>query len=110
MILHLWVPKYHCQRCDRYCCRTFAGLRLRYRSSDTYQMEVYEAHVTQFKLPRTHQISGATVERWYRDHLSIKRSEMDRRRCPRVLGIDEYFFTRRSGSPTLRSAPPNGCQ
>ena len=65
--------------------RPFAGLRPRYRSSDTYQMEVYEAHdggVTQRKLSRTHQISGATVERWYRSHLSIKRSEMDRRRCP----------------------------
>jgi transposase len=66
-------------------------------------MEVYEAHdggVTQRKLSRTHQISGATVERWYRAHLSIKRSEMDRRRCPRVLGIDEHFFTRKKGFAT----------
>jgi transposase len=92
MILHLKVPKYHCQSCGRY-----------FRSSDTYQMEVYEAHdggVTQRKLSRTHQISGATVERWYRAHLGIKRSEMDRRRCPRVLGIDEHFFTRRKGFAT----------
>ena len=105
MILHLKVPKYHCQSCGRYFRHPFAGLRPRYRSSDTYQMEVYEAHdggVTQRKLSRTHQISGATVERWYRSHLSIKRSEMDRRRCPRVLGIDEHFFTRRKGyAPTF---------
>jgi transposase len=103
MILHLKVPKYHCQSCGRYFRHAFAGLRPRYRSSDTYQMEVYEAHdggVTQRKLSRTHQISGATVERWYRSHLSIKRSEMDRRRCPRVLGIDEHFFTRRKGYAT----------
>jgi len=66
-------------------------------------MEVYEAHdggVTQRKLSRTHQISGATVERWYRDHLGIKHAEMDRRRCPRVLGIDEHFFTRKKGYAT----------
>jgi hypothetical protein len=65
------------------------GLRPLYRSSDTYQMEVYEAHdggLRARKLSRTHMISGATVERWYRDHLGIGRSEMDRRLCPRVLG------------------------
>ena len=103
MILHLKVPKYHCQRCGRYFRHVFAGLKPRYRSSDTYQLEVYEAHdggVTQRKLSRTHQISGATVERWYRNHLGIKRSEMDRRRCPRVLGIDEHFFTRKKGYAT----------
>ena len=103
MILHLRVPKYHCQGCGRYFRHTFPGLRPRYRSSDTYRMEVYEAHdggVTQSKLSRTHLISGATVERWYRDHLGIKRSEMDRRLCPRVLGIDEHFFTRKKGFAT----------
>ena len=103
MILHLKVPKYHCRGCGRYFRHTFLGLRPRYRSSDTFQMEVYEAHdggVTQRKLSRTHQISGATVERWYRDHLGIKRSEMDQRRCPRVLGIDEHFFTRKKGFAT----------
>ena len=103
MILHLKVPKYHCQDCGRYFRHVFAGLRPRYRSSDTYQMEVYEAHdggVTQRKLSRTHQVSSATVERWYRDHLGIKHSEMDRWRCPRVLGIDEHFFTRKKGFAT----------
>ena len=103
MILHLKVPKYHCQSCGRYFRHTFAGLRPRYHSSDTYQMEVYEAHhggVTQRKLSQTHMISGATVERWYRDHLGIKHSEMDRRLCPRVLGIDEHFFTRKKGFAT----------
>lgn len=103
MILHLKVPKYHCQSCSRYFRHAFAGLRPRYRSSDTYRMEVYEAHdggVTQRKLSRTHRISSATVERWYRDHLGIKHAEMDRRRCPRVLGIDEHFFTRKKGYAT----------
>jgi transposase len=103
MILHLKVPKYHCQSCGRYFRHVFAGLRPRYRSSDTYQMEVYEAHdggVTQRRLSRTHQVSSATVERWYRSHLGIKLSEMDRRRCPRVLGIDEHFFTRKKGFAT----------
>ncbi|RMD65681.1 ISL3 family transposase [Candidatus Parcubacteria bacterium] len=103
IILHLKVPKYHCKGCGRYFRHVFAGLRPRYRASDTYQMEVYEAHdggVTQRKLSLTHQISSATVERWYRAHLGIKRSEMDRWRCPRILGIDEHFFTRKKGFAT----------
>lgn len=103
MILHLKVPKYHCQHCGRYFRHTFIGLKPRYRSTENFRMEVFEAHhggVTQRKLSRTHQISHATVERWYRDYLQIKHKEQDRQRCPRVLGIDEHFFTRKKGYAT----------
>jgi len=103
MTLHLRVPKYHCRACRRYFRHAFTGIRPRYRSSEAYQLEVYEAHdggVTQRKLSRTHQISAATVERWYQQHLGLKRSEMSNRPCPRVLGIDEHFFTRRKGYAT----------
>jgi transposase len=88
MTLHLRVPKYHCQACRRYFRHTFVGIRPRYRASEAYRLEVYEAHdggVTLRKLSRTHQISAATVERWYQHHLVIKRSEMANRACPRVL-------------------------
>lgn len=103
MTLHLRVPKYHCQRCRRYFRHPFAGIRPRYRASEAYRLEVYEAHdggVTLRKLSRTHQISAATVERWYQHHLGRKRSEMSNRTCPRVLGIDEHFFTRKKGYAT----------
>jgi transposase len=97
------VPKYHCQGCRRYFRHAFTGIRPRYRASEAYRLEVYEAHdggVTLRKLSRTHLVSAATVERWYQHHLGIKRSEMDRRLCPRVLGIDEHFFTRKKGFAT----------
>ncbi len=103
MTLHLRVPKYHCRRCQRYFRHSFEGIRPRYRASEAYRLEVYEAHdggVTQRKLSRTHQISAATVERWYQHHLGARRSEMASRPCPRVLGIDEHFFTRRKGYAT----------
>jgi transposase len=103
MTLHLQVPKYHCQACRRYFRHPFTGIRPRYRASEAYRLEVYEAHdggVTLRKLSRTHLVSAATVERWYQHHLGIKRSEMDRRLCPRVLGIDEHFFTRKKGYAT----------
>lgn len=103
MILHLRVPKYHCQGCRRYFRHSFVGIQPRYRASDAYRLEVYEAHdggVTLRKLSLTHQVSAATVERWYHYHLDRKRSEMSNRSCPRVLGIDEHFFTRRKGYAT----------
>ena len=103
MTLHLWVPKYHCLDCRRYFRHPFTGIRPRYRASESYRLEVYEAHdggVTLRKLARTHQISAATVERWYQHHLGRKRSEMVNRTCPRVLGIDEHFFTRKKGYAT----------
>jgi transposase len=103
MTLHLRVPKYHCQNCKRYFRHPFTGIRPRYRASEAFRLEVYEAHdggVTLRKLSRTHQISAATVERWYQHHLGRKRSEMINQPCPRVLGIDEHFFTRKKGYAT----------
>lgn len=103
MILHLRVPKYHCRCCGRYFRHGFTGIRPRYRASEAYRLEVFEAHhggVTQRKLSRTHQLSPATVERWFQQQLDLKRSELDRRYCPRVLGIDEHFFTRKRGYAT----------
>lgn len=103
MTLHLRVPKYYCPQCQRYCRHRFTGIRPRYRASESYRLEVFEAHdggVTQRKLSRTHQISPSTVERWYRHHIALRRSEMSNRPCPQVLGIDEHFFTRRKGYAT----------
>lgn len=103
LTLHLRVPKYHCQACRRYFRHSFAGIRPRYRASEAYRLEVFEAHdggVTQRKLSLTHRISPATVERWYQHHIGQKRSEMASRPCPRVLGIDEHFFTRKKGYAT----------
>jgi hypothetical protein len=87
----------HCHACRRYFRHSFTGIR-RYRASEAYRLEVFEAHdggVTQRKLSRTHAISAATVERCYQYHIWQKRSEGDRRFCPGVLGIDEHFFTRK---------------
>lgn len=103
LTLHLRVPKYHCQVCRRYFRHSFTGIRPRYRASEAYRLEVFEAHdggVTQRKLSLTHRISPATVERWYQHYIGQKRSEGDRRFCPRVLGIDEHFFTRKKGYAT----------
>lgn len=103
MTLHLQVPKYHCHQCGHYFRHPFTGIRPRFRSSEAYRLEVFEAHdggVTQRKLSQTHQISPATVERWYQHAVAQRKSELSNRPCPRVLGIDEHFFTRKKGYAT----------
>lgn len=103
LTLHLRVPKYHCRACNRYFRHPFVGIRPRYRASECYRLEVFEAHhggVTQRKISRTHRISSATVERWYQAHISQKYKEIVSRPCPEMLGIDEHFFTRRKGYAT----------
>ncbi|MEM1402944.1 MAG: ISL3 family transposase [Pseudomonadota bacterium] len=101
--LFLRTPKYHCPNCGRYFRHRFKGVRPRYRASEAFRHEVFETHdggVTQAKLTRTHGISAATTERWYHGHCQQRLSEMSNRPCPKVLGIDEHFFTRKRGFAT----------
>jgi len=83
MVLHLRVPKYHCKRCHRYFRHQFAGIRPRYRASESYRLQVYEAHeggVSQKRLTQTHRIGSATVERWYQSYIRRRVSELSA--CP----------------------------
>jgi transposase len=45
-------------------------------------------------------IGSATVERWFEDFLKRAEAERSGADCPRILGIDEHFFTRRHGYAT----------
>ena len=42
----------------------------------------------------------ATVERWFQDYLQQEWSERRGAACPRMLGIDEHFFSRKDGYAT----------
>jgi len=103
LTLFLKAPKYYCPDCHKYFLHRFQGVRPRFRSTEAFRLEVFEAHmggVSQSKLSQTHNLSPATVERWYQGFLKQKRAEMSNRPCPRVLGIDEHFFTRKRGYAT----------
>ena len=103
MTMYLRVPKYHCRQCGRYFRYRFSGILPRYRASEAFKLEVFEAHdggVTQRKLARSHGIGTATIERWYQRQISLRYSEIRTRNCPLVLGIDEHFFSRKAGFAT----------
>lgn len=99
MTLRLRMPKYYCPHCQRIAVTVsrvnlpvikplkrivWRRLKLIIAASLSVHYPVY-------------QISPATVERWYHHHITLKRSEMSNSPYPRVLGIDEHFFTRKKG-------------
>ncbi len=101
--LHLDATKFYCTSCKRYFNQRFPGVLMYKRSTEAFRAEVFERHAnghTQSYLSKSLGIGTATVERWFHDYLERKVAETKNTPCPRVMGIDEHFFTRRKGYAT----------
>jgi transposase len=101
--LHLRVPKLHCLQCRRYFMAPVPGVLPKKRATEQFRLAVFHLHqggMTQKHLSLTHRIATATVERWYQDYVVYRVKELEGRRCPIVLGIDEHFFSRKQGYAT----------
>lgn len=95
--------KFKCEDCGKYFNQRFPGIRPYKRATESFRREVYTKHfdgVTQKTLSKRVQIGQATVERWAGDFLKLDDLKQDRSRWPKVLGIDEHFFTRKKGYST----------
>jgi len=55
---------------------------------------------SQRSLSQKLRLGSASVERWYQEHFELKNRQYLGAHCPRVLGIDEHFFTRKAGYAT----------
>ncbi|TVQ80282.1 MAG: ISL3 family transposase [Bradymonadales bacterium] len=104
-IIHvlLTVFKQLCLDCGKTTMTRVPGILPRRRSSENFRLEVFEAHHdghTQKKISKTHGIGQATVERWYSSFIDYRVRELSGRAAPRILGIDEHFFTRKQGYAT----------
>jgi len=102
-ILVINACKYLCKRCARYFNQRFPGILPRKRSSEIFRKEVFEKHnngICQSTLSKMLNIGPATIERWYHDFLKLTVSEMKNAHCPRIIGIDEHFFSRKNGYAT----------
>jgi transposase len=101
--LHIKAHKFKCEDCGKYFNQRFPGIQYRKRATEKFRKEVFVKHfdgVTQKTLAKRVRIGQATVERWAQDFLKLEESKQDRSRWPRVLGIDEHFFTRKKGYAT----------
>lgn len=103
VVLHIESHKYECLCCHRFFNLRIPGVLPRKKATETFRLEVYESHhggVSQRLLSRTHEIGEATVERWYQDFVGRRVQELSGRCAPKMLGIDEHFFTKKDGYAT----------
>ena len=101
--LALEARKYRCRTCGRYFNQRFPGIGRWRRSTEPFRYQVFRDHhqgICSKTLAEREGLGSATVERWTHDFLKRKVSERSSERCPRMLGIDEQFFTRRQGFAT----------
>lgn len=101
--LHVEAHKYLCLGCRRYFNQRFPGVGLYRRSTEPFRRQIFQAHhggISQRTLAVSEELGSATVERWYQELLEIKIRERVNDPCPRVLGIDEHYFSRKDGYAT----------
>jgi transposase len=101
--LHVQARKYYCRGCRRYFRQRFRGILPGRRATEAFRREVVSDHadgISQSRLAQRAGIGTATIERWYQEFLGRKVSERKNNPLPRVLGIDEHFFSRRHGYAT----------
>jgi transposase len=102
-LLELEARKWLCRECGRGFRQRFAGILPCQRASEPLRREVFQHHwdgISRSRLARREGIASATVERWFQYSLRRLSAERSAAPCPRVLGIDEHFFTRRKGYAT----------
>lgn len=100
LVVH--VPKWSC-RCGRYFRQRVPGVLPYQRATEQFKEEVVERHEHGHSLSRieqSHDLSWATTERWVHQRYAHRVSHQAGRVAPRVLGIDEHFFTRKDGFAT----------
>jgi transposase len=101
--IEIKARKFYCLTCKRYFNERFQGILPKKRATESFRLEVFERHeggVSQRALSQTHGLSSATIERWYQHFISARVKELSNRPSPRVLGIDEHFFTKKKGFAT----------
>lgn len=102
-LLILESHKYRCKGCKKSFNQRFPGIAKWKRSTEPYRRQIFVQHhegISQKTLAQRERLGSATVQRWYHELLGIKLRERQNEPCPRVLGIDEHFFSRKDGYAT----------
>ena len=102
-VLELETRKWRCRDCKKLFWQRFPGILPGKRASEPFRRLVANQHrdgINCSRLSQREKIGSATVGRWFLDCLGRLVSERKNSPCPRVLGIDEHFFTRKDGYAT----------
>jgi len=101
--LEIAAQKWHCRSCGRHFRQRLPGILPGQHASEPFRQAVFRQHLDGISRRRVSQreaIGAATVERYFRHGLQRQFSQRHSPQCPRLLGIDEHFFTRRLGFAT----------
>jgi len=102
-IMDLRVRKSRCLDCGRAFRQQLPGVQPCQRASESFQEMIYQQHldgVNRSCLGRRKGIGAATVQRYFLRQLQRRARQDHPPVCPKVLGIDEHFFTRKNGYAT----------
>ena len=89
--------------CGRYFRQRCPGILPWQHATEAFRRQIFQLHwdgINRSRLGRRENISPATVERHFQHFLRRSAAELKHAVCPRILGIDEHFFSRRHGYAT----------
>lgn len=101
--LDLTGHRWQCRDCGIQFRERFAGVLKGQQSSEAFRRKVFEDHwdgINRSRVAKREGISPATVERHCEHFLARLAAERSGAPCPRILGIDEHFFSRKHGYAT----------
>lgn len=102
-ILRFKAHKFYCIACKRYFNQQFEGISKYQRATEPLQKHIFHRHtegMSQKSISRDFRLGKATIERWYHKQYVLTHKKIHVLHCPRVLGIDEHFFSKKQGYAT----------
>lgn len=102
-VLDIKAHKWLCRECGVYFRQQFPGVLKHQRASEPFRRYIFQLHwdgINRSRLGKREGIGHATVERYFQYFLGRKAAELQGADCPRILGIDEHFFSRKHGFAT----------
>ena len=98
VLLRFDVCKFHCRACRRYFRQRFDGILPYQRSTEALKRQVYHQHtqgISRKSLAKSCGRSDTTIARYYDHMYDLENRKLRSLQIPRVLGIDEHFFSRK---------------
>ena len=98
VLLRFFVSKFHCRACGKYFRQRLEGIQPYQRSTEALKRQVYHQHtqgISRASLARACGRSDTTIARYYDHMYDLENRKLLSLSVPRVLGIDEHFFSAR---------------
>jgi len=103
VFLKIEARKFKCLECGKFFWERFDGILPHNNKTEAFRKQI--AHqafrgVTKKDIAKDYDIGEATAYRYFLEELLIKSKQRSGYQCPKVLGIDEHFFTKKKGYAT----------